>query len=279
MPTSPTQLQETTIDGPKTVRWVLESRECRAFTVPRIARLGIDDTSAPYERIRLHPGGSFIMVCLAGRGRVMLDGRWQTLGAGWACMAPPRVPNAFHAVRGQKWRFLWLRYDEPSFVSPLVSAASPVRLKVDAPQLQRVWEGLRAEWEGTRDPKAVHHWVELVQHHALHLAKPWQRNDRLRSLWTHVESALAQDWSVATLAHEARVSEEHFRRLCWKELGRSPMAHLTSLRIQAARIMLTTTGDKQEVIAQLLGYRSPIAFSRAFRRWAGCLPSEYRARV
>lgn len=279
MPAPPAPLQETTVDGPKTVRWVLESHECRAFAVPRIARLGIDDTVAPYERVRLHPGGSFIMVCLAGRGQVMLDGRWQTIGAGWACMAPPRVPNAFHAIRGQKWRFLWLRYDEPPFVSPLVSAASPVRVKVDAPQLQRVWEGLRAEWEGSRDPKALHHWIELVQHHALQLAKPWQRNDRLRSLWAHVESTLAQDWSVATLAHEAHVSEEHFRRLCWKELGRSPMAHLTSLRIQAARVMLTTTDDKQEVIAQLLGYRSPIAFSRAFRRWAGCLPSEYRARV
>ena len=258
---------------------MLEAHDCKALAVAHMARLGIEDAAVPYERVRLHPRGSFIMMCVSGKGRVLLDGRWQTLSAGWACMAPPRVPNAFHALRGARWRFLWVRYDEPSFVSPLVSAASPVRVKVDATQLQRVWEGLRCEWEGTCDNKALHHWIELVQHHAVQLAKPWQRNDRLRSLWTKVETSLAENWSVATLAHEAHVSEEHFRRLCWKELGRSPMAHLTSLRIQAAQELLAGTQDKQEVIAQMVGYHSPIAFSRAFRRWVGCLPSEYRART
>lgn len=94
-----------------------------------------------------------------------------------------------------------------------------------------------------------------------------------------MEQRIAEDWSVASLAQEAHVSEEHFRRLCWKELGRSPIAHLTALRVQAAQGLLTTTNDKQEVIAQMVGYGSPIAFARAFKRWIGCLPSEYRTRV
>jgi len=275
----PLPLTETTVDGPKTVRWVLEAADCKALAVQRIARLGIDEAVAPYERVRLHPGGSFMMICVEGSGRVLLDGRWLTIGAGWACMAPPRVPNAFHALTRKPWRFLWLRYDEPMFVTPLVSAASPVRVKVMAAQLQRVWEGLRGEWESSRDSKALHHWIELVQHHARRLAEPWRRDERLRSLWAKVHASIADDWSVASLAHEAHVSEEHFRRLCWKELGRSPIAHLTSLRIRAAQAMLASNQDKQEVIAQMVGYRSPIAFSRAFRRWVGCLPSEYRARV
>lgn len=277
--TRPLPSQDSTIDGPKTLRWVLEAAECKAFAVQRIARLGIDCAVAPYERVRLHPRGSFLMVCVEGSGRVLLDGRWQTIGKGIACMAPPRVPNAFHALPGKNWRFLWLRYEEPVFVAPLVSAASPVKVKVDVDQLLHVWEGLRAEWTFTRDSKALHHWIELVQHHARRLAEPWRRDERLRKLWSKVEQRIAEDWSVATLAHEAHVSEEHFRRLCWKELGRSPIAHLTSLRVQAAQTLLTTTNDKQEVIAKLVGYQSPIAFSRAFKRWVGCFPSEYRVRV
>ena len=275
----PLPLTETTIDGPKTVRWVLEAADCKALAVQRIARLGIDEAVAPYERVRLHPGGSFMMICVEGSGRVLLDGRWLMIGAGWACMAPPRVPNAFHALPGKAWQFLWVRFDEPSFVTPLISAASPVRVKVDAAQLQRVWEGLRGEWLGSCDAKALHHWVELVQHHVRSLAEPWRRDERLRNLWIKVSERIDQDWSLDQLAHEAHVSEEHFRRLCWKELGRSPMAHLTSLRIQAAQHLLTANNDKQEVIARLVGYTSPIAFARAFKRWVGCHPSEYRARV
>ncbi len=278
MPDSTAPLTETTIDGAKTTHWVVEAAECRALAAHRIARLGIDHAVAPYARVRLAPGGSFFMIVLNGSGRVLLDGRWQTVSAGWACMAPPRVPNAFHALPRQSWDFLWMRYDEPSFVSPQVSAASPLKVKVDVDQLQRVWEGLRGEWDFSRDARALHHWIELVHHHARRLAEPWRRDERLRLLWEEVQSRLIEDWTLKALAHAAHVSEEHFRRLCWKELGRSPMAHLTSLRIQAAQTLLVSTKDKQETIAQLVGYRSPIAFARAFKRWVGCHPSEYRAR-
>jgi AraC-like DNA-binding protein len=278
MPDSTAPLTETTIDGAKTTHWVVEAAECRALAAHRIARLGIDHAVAPYARVRLAPGGSFFMIVLNGSGRVLLDGRWQTVSAGWACMAPPRVPNAFHALPRQSWDFLWMRYDEPSFVSPQVSAASPLKVKVDVDQLQRVWEGLRGEWDFSRDARALHHWIELVHHHARRLAEPWRRDERLRLLWEEVQSRLIEDWTLKALAHAAHVSEEHFRRLCWKELGRSPMAHLTSLRMQAAQTLLVSTKDKQETIAQLVGYRSPIAFARAFKRWVGCHPSEYRAR-
>ena len=278
MPDSPATLTETTIDGAKTTRWVMESAECRALAAHRIARLGIDHAVAPYARVRLAPGGSFFMIVLRGSGRVLLDGRWQTVSAGWACMAPPRVPNAFHALPRQSWDFLWMRYDEPPFVSPQVSAASPLKVKVDVGQLQRVWEGLRGEWDSNRDPQALHHWIELAHHHARRLAEPWRCDERLRLLWEEVQSRLIEDWTLKALAHAAHVSEEHFRRLCWKELGRSPMAHLTSLRMQAAQTLLVSTNDKQETIAQLVGYRSPIAFARAFKRWVGCHPSEYRVR-
>ncbi len=271
-------LTETTVDGRRSQRWCLEAGDCPALAAVRLARVGIDDAAHPYRRVRLRPPGSFFMVCVEGSGRVLLDGRWQSLSAGQACLAPPRGVNAFQAVKGKRWRFLWARYDEPVFVTPLVSAASPVHLKVDAAQFAHIWEGLRGEWQGERDSHALHHWLELLHLHLRRLASPWQKDERLRRLWDEVEARLAEDWTVAALAHAAHVSQEHFRRLCWKELGRSPMAHLTSLRIRAAQQLLTRSDDKQEFIAREVGYQSPIAFARAFQRWVGCLPSDYRSR-
>ncbi|MDZ4288378.1 MAG: AraC family transcriptional regulator, partial [Prosthecobacter sp.] len=232
MPSLPAPLRESTVDGARTKRWVLESSDCKALAVHRIARLGFDEARHPYQRVRLRPQGSFAMICVGGAGRVLLDGRWTTLNAGWACLAPPRVPIAFHALPGKLWRFCWVRYDEPLFVAPLVSAASPVRIQVQAEQWRRIWDGLRAEWEDARDPAALHHWLELAHHEVRRLSQPWRQDERLRLLWQKVAEDLAEDWTLASLAHAAHVSPEHFRRLCWKELGRSPMAHLTSLRIQ-----------------------------------------------
>jgi AraC-like DNA-binding protein len=272
-------LEECTVDGPRTRRWVLEAADCRALGVHRVARLGLDEARHPYRRVRLRPEGSFVMIGVEGSGRVLLDGRWTTLAAGWACLAPPRVPNAFHAVPGKTWRFCWVRYDEPAYVAPLVSADSPVKVQVCAEQWLRVWEGLRCEWETARDPAALHHWLELAHHGIRRLSQPWRQDERLRLLWRGVGENLAQDWTLASLAHAAHMSPEHFRRLCWKELGRSPMAHLTSLRIQAAQTLLVQSNDKQEVVAAAVGYRSPIAFARAFKRWTGSFPSDYRASI
>ncbi|MFM2166403.1 MAG: hypothetical protein RIS79_774, partial [Verrucomicrobiota bacterium] len=58
MPTE-TELSETTLDGPKTRRWLIEARECAEMSTHRIARLGMDEALPPYRRVRMSPGGSF----------------------------------------------------------------------------------------------------------------------------------------------------------------------------------------------------------------------------
>jgi len=269
---------ETTIDSPRDKRWELNATDLPALAAHRIARLGLHDVAAPYRRVRVHPTGSFLMACFDGQGRVLLDGRWQIIRAGTVCMAPPRVLNAFAAVSTHRWAFGWVRYDEPSPVTPVVGAASPVRLRTDAAVLRRILEGLRAEWDGARDPRALHHWIELAHGSVRRLAQPWQgrTNAKLQQLWAIVGAALAENWSLEQLAARRHMSKENLRRVCLRELGRSPMQHLTYMRMQRAQELLETSDDKLEVIAGAVGYDSALVFSRAFKRWVGCNPSEYR---
>lgn len=194
-------------------------------------------------------------------------------------MAPPRVLNAFHAVPGKRWVFAWIRYDEPPFVKPLVGAASPLKLRSGAEQFGRALSGLRDEWEGARDPKHVHHWVTLAHGLVLRAAKPWSSGQRIGEVWGLVARELGKDWKLTTLAQRCSLSIEHLRRLCLRELGRTPMEHLTYMRVQRAQELLETTDDKLESIAVQVGYRSAHVFSRAFVRCVGMAPSEYRART
>jgi AraC-like DNA-binding protein len=269
-------LAETTIDGPGTRLWSVHRDDCPELAVHRILHLGLTDAVMPYRRVRLAPSGSFVMVCHEGRGQMLLDGRWQSSKKGMTCLAPPRVLNAFHTVAGSRWRFAWIRYDEPSHVRPVVSAASPVRVRCDADVLWRIITGLRAEWEAGRDPRLVHHWVELAHGEARRIAQPWHVDDRLWAVWDEVARDLAANWSLDRLAARYHVSKEQFRRVCLRDLGRSPMQHLTSLRIERAQHLLTSTQDKVESIAQQVGFENAPVFSRAFKRWVGRSPKAYR---
>lgn len=269
-------LVETTADGPASRLWVLTSDDFPELAVHRIKRLGLADAAAPYRRVRVRPTGSFFMVCHEGRGQMLLDGRWQSSRKGVACLAPPRVLNSFHAVPNSRWRFAWIRYDEPAHVRPLVSAASPVRVKCDADSLWRIVSGLRFEWEGARDPRLLHHWVELAHGEAKRIAQPWRVDDRLWAVWDEVARNLAAEWTLESLAARFNASKEQFRRVCLRDLGRSPMHHLASLRIERAQHLLATTENKVESIARQVGFEDASVFSRAFKRWVGRSPKAFR---
>ena len=269
-------LAETTVDGPGTRLWSVHRDDCAELAVHRILHLGMTDAVVPYCRVRLAPGGSFVMACHEGRGQILLDGRWQMSRKGVASLAPPRVLNAFHAVPGSRWRFAWIRYDEPPHVRPVVSAASPVRVRCDTEALWRILAGLRAEWEAGRDVRLLHHWIELAHGEARRIAQPWHVEDRLWTVWDEVARDLAADWTLAALAARYRASKEQFRRVCLRDLGRSPMQHLASLRIERACHLLATTQDKVESIARQVGFENAPVFSRAFKRWVGRSPSDFR---
>jgi AraC-like DNA-binding protein len=272
-------LAECTLDGARTKRWVLEAKECAAMELHRICRVGIDEAARPYRRVRLSPPGSFVLACIAGRGRILLEGRWQQVRPGMICLAPPRVPNAFQSDSTERWVFAWVRYLEPVFVAPVVGAVSPVIPQGDASDIWRIVEGLRSEWQSDQDPALLHHWLELLHGTIRRFARPWWRSEpRMAQLWDAVAQDLGHDWTLAELAHLARVSQEHLRRLCTTHLGRSPMQHLTYLRLQRARQVLETTDDKLDVIAHDLGYANAMVLSRVFKRWIGVAPGEYRGR-
>jgi transcriptional regulator GlxA family with amidase domain len=118
----------------------------------------------------------------------------------------------------------------------------------------------------------------LIQDYVMRFARPWQRDHRLAQLWETVAGQLADAWTLERLAGMAHVSGEHLRRLCQRELGRSPMHHVTFLRMRRAGELLASTHLKVELIAMEVGYQNPFVFSTAFKKWTGWRPSDYPGR-
>ncbi|MGJ8723595.1 MAG: helix-turn-helix transcriptional regulator [Roseibacillus sp.] len=169
-----------------------------------------------------------------------------------------------------------MRYSESNETRPVVTALSPV-VGVFAPQsMQAAVTGLHAECLASQNLSALHHWSELIHHYVLQFAQPHSSDERLWRVWEKVEGDLNYAWSLDELARIECMSSEHLRRLCKSELGRSPMQHLTHLRLQKARQLLSTTEDKVEVIAKQVGYESVTSFSNTFRKWIGFPPAHFR---
>lgn len=256
--------------------WLLDQPVCELLAQHDILHAGVMRAQFPLEIVRTDLSGTFMLACFGGEGKVLSGGRWITIKAGQACLQPPFVANALKCVKGKPWDFCWVRYVESRDSVPIVSEISPVRGAYQAEPLHMAIQGLIAESSAEPVPASQHHWVELIHHYVLRFAQPHQEDERLFKLWQKVEKSLQSDWSLGDLAAAAFLSEEHLRRLCKKQLGRSPVQHLTFLRMQRAGELLATTELKIDAVAHAIGYASGAHFSNAFTKWVGMRPSEYR---
>lgn len=258
--------------------WLAAAPECPAMERKNIAHAGVMSAVYPFKMVRLLQSGTFMFACLSGSGEVMVDGRWITVGANEACLLPPFTANAIQVMRGkQEWKFCWVRYLETPGQNPLVSSKSPVKGPFDAAAFSHAVEGLQAESSKRESSQAqIHIWIELIHGYVTAFAQPAHGDPRLWRLWQAVEADPGHDWSITELAEIATMSVEHLRRLCMRELGRSPGKHVTSLRIQRACHLLSTTDDKISTIAKAVGYNSAFTFAATFRQWTGLQPSAHR---
>ena len=87
----------------------------------------------------------------------------------------------------------------------------------------------------------------------------------------------AHPWTIASLAKEVGVSRSVLAERFRHYLNQSPMAYLTSWRLQLGADLLTSTSHSVVQIAAQVGYESEAAFNRAFKRDFGSPPARFRS--
>ena len=94
-----------------------------------------------------------------------------------------------------------------------------------------------------------------------------------------VHAAPEEPWTLDRLARISGASRSLFARHFAERVGESPMAYVRRWRMSLAAKLLVSDRDRSlESIAQDVGYTSPFAFSRAFKRVLGLSPGRFRRR-
>ncbi|TLS49589.1 helix-turn-helix domain-containing protein [Paenibacillus antri] len=100
------------------------------------------------------------------------------------------------------------------------------------------------------------------------------RTARLAALFMNDRYSLPL--TLDDIASAVHLSPFHLSRLFRRETGLSPIQYLIRCRIEAAKRLLLTTDDSVDKIAASVGYESPTAFHRQFKRATGASPGKYR---
>jgi AraC-like DNA-binding protein len=86
-------------------------------------------------------------------------------------------------------------------------------------------------------------------------------------------------WTLASLAAAVGMSRSRFADRFTALVGEAPLTYLANWRMHVAAGRLHPAGARVAEVAQLVGYESETAFTKAFRRTFGVSPSAYRRRA
>jgi len=87
----------------------------------------------------------------------------------------------------------------------------------------------------------------------------------------------AHAWSLEELATQSGGSRSALADRFTDLMGYPPIQYLTRWRMQLAAKRLTERGAKVAAVGQEVGYDSEAAFSRAFKKFSGRTPREWRS--
>ena len=98
-----------------------------------------------------------------------------------------------------------------------------------------------------------------------------------------LRSSIMENYPSASYDLEAAIKEipfhyDYIRRMFKKEIGMSPLEYLTNLRMRNAELLLnikTENGYTIGEIGELCGFSNALYFSRVFKKYFHCLPSEF----
>ena len=96
-------------------------------------------------------------------------------------------------------------------------------------------------------------------------------------LETYLQQHYQDDISFSNLAEKFGFTLEYLSKIFKKYSNNTPSKYLIKLRMnEAKRLLLTNPDLKIQNIAELVGYRDGLYFSRAFKTYTGIQPSEFR---
>lgn len=236
-----------------------------------ITSLGIIDGRSATDGIVIGKRGEAMMICFNRPTRILMADGWRCFGPHTACALASPVSLRTRPVSG--WAAAYVCYQDTGGFPDL----SGHSVNFSAAPLVQAIRGLHAEAAAESGHALLHHWIELIHGYVTSLARPHHVDERVLKAWKIIASDLRRDWSVEEMAATAMMSAEHFRRLCLKTLGQSPMMHLSRLRVERAGELLRCTDLKIESICEEVGYEYRSTFSNIFTKFTGMRPSAYRS--
>ena len=251
--------------------------------------------NAGYEKC--HPGYQWgpgvrdhylIHHIIRGKGSYTIEGRAYYLGAGDTFLLFPGVESCYRADEKDPWEYAWVGFAGNDAYSMIAntefSKENPIlnQSEISSELFQKIRAVYEANGNTFRDAVsmtgALYSLMGFLMKHSAGKEQP--KNPQIH----YVERAMqyiAEQYSypitVEDVAVYTGVSRSYLFRLFREKMKQSPKEYLLEYRIRQACQLLNQTDLPVRSIAHSVGFEDNLYFSKVFRKYKSCTPSEYRS--
>jgi AraC-like DNA-binding protein len=247
-----------------------------------ISWAGISDLASGYKAERKNILTHLILYTVGGSATLKIRHQPEcALTAGDIFIAP--TPSEYTYQTSRHWDILWIHLNAGSKWDKLVGSTPHVRRAAWGEDIRREMETYLRETVRRRadSGRALHSYADLI---VLYLQRELsedaqdQHNIRcaMEQVWSEVQHRIHYKWSIDELAQLAHMSRASFQRSVKQQTGVSPIRMVHTLKMEHAGAMLLYTDYSLEAIAQAVGYEDQFSFSKAFKRYSGMSPGQFK---
>jgi AraC family transcriptional regulator len=222
---------------------------------------------------------------ILGEGRLDFGGVRHRLGPGQTMLVTMPHAHRYWLERGGQWEYFWFILsgrEALRLAREVLSVAGPV-LQAGPDGVARLAGACHALLTGpglTAAQASVLGYDALAVLHDVAFsggAGGATVSPALTRVLAHVEGDLAGDLRVDALAQVAGLSRAHFVRRFAVKVGVPPSDHVFARRMDRVERMLTASEMKVAETTRATGFADANYLSKAFRRYRGLSPMEFRA--
>ncbi len=247
-----------------------------------IRGVGLHEVVEPYQIRRLTFPWHMVLITLSGSAEYECQGQTGVIKADEIWVGPAQIPHDYYAL--DHWKFISAALFVTEDFAHLEEAPMHRHARFKPHHLAAAAEAYLYEslLAGGRTTGLVAPLADFISNGILrelcteNVKKPNRLFSALENLWEMVNASPGTLWSVADLARRIHVSLRQFQRLMQAHYGFSAEQMLCRIRMGHAGELLKDTQFTADTIAESIGYESVYAFSRAFKRYYGIPPGQYR---
>ncbi|MFC5448211.1 response regulator transcription factor [Paenibacillus aestuarii] len=101
----------------------------------------------------------------------------------------------------------------------------------------------------------------------------------IEQIKSYIDTNYYEDLSIAFFTEKYYLSKEHLTRLFKQKYGYGLYEYILKVRMERAKELLADSQLKIQLVCEKVGYNDSNYFSKAFKKYVGVSPQDYRSRV